>query len=521
MQARLVSTARVLGWIALCVGGAVGGAAVSAAARLEPVEIVVPMSAALAVAVAFALRPAVGIGAFLLLTLTALTIQHWLDIDLRYFDEISVVLMVLLSAALNRSRIVRLRPGWKEVALGVAVGAGVVSSLASGVPADIWLPGLFLLVKGVAFFYAVSWLRLDVADVDRVGAVMLVVAGVILGLGFAEVLNPNAIQQALGLPLQQEIRFVIVDERGVTGISVAKSVFLHAALFGWFTAFVSLFLYARFLVLREWWALGAALILNVGTLLSARRRPVIGVLAALGGGAVWSWSQRTSWRAMLRTVAPVAVALLVLAVVTAPVLSGFYARTVEEYLGAGNLGEILSPDPDPVAIAGTHPRMALYVGSIAIARDFFPLGAGLGRFGSYMSEVNYSPLYDRYGLVRVYGLGPQNPLAITDTFWPMVLGELGPIGLAGMAAFLGLLLHRLWTVASRTSSQALRALALGSLFVFVEGLVGSLTAATYVAPPIAYFIFAAAGAVWAVARSEAHSLGGGSGDRAEARRPAS
>jgi hypothetical protein len=165
--------------------------------------------------------------------------------------------------------------------------------------------------------------------------------------------------------------------------------------------------------------------------------------------------------------------------------------------------------------------MALYVGSIAIARDFFPLGAGLGRFGSYMSEVNYSPLYDRYGLVRVYGLGPQNPLAITDTFWPMVLGELGPIGLAGMAAFLGLLLHRLWTVTSRTSSQALRALALGSLFVFVEGLVGSLTAATYVAPPIAYFIFAAAGAVWAVARSEAHSLGGGSGDRAEARRPAS
>jgi len=494
----------MLGWVALTVGGAVAAASMATAMHVEPVAIVVPVSSALVVALAFALRPAVGVTAFLLLALIAQTVQHWLSTDLRYFDEISVLLLVGLSAVINRWRIVRLRPGAKEVALSVAAGAGIVSSLASGVPADTWVAGLFLLTKGVAFFYAVSWVKLDVREVERAGAAILVAAVVILALGFAEVINPVAVQEALRLPPHQEIRFVIVGEGGVTGIPVAKSVFLHAALFGWFTAFVSLFLYGRFIVFREWWTLGVALMLNVGTVLSARRRPVVGVLAALGVGVMWIWRQHRSREAMLRIVGPLVVGLLVLAVLTAPVLSGFYARTFEEYLGSSHaLGEILSADPDPAAIAGAHPRMALYVGSVAIARDFFPLGAGLGRFGSYMSEVHYSPLYERYGLVRVYGLGPSEPVAISDTFWPMVLGELGPIGLAGVAAFLGLLAYRLWVVAGRTSSLPLRALALGSLFAFFEALVGSLTAATYVAPPIAYFIFGAAAAVWAVARSDA------------------
>jgi len=203
---------------------------------------------------------------------------------------------------------------------------------------------------------------------------------------------------------------------------------------------------------------------------------------------------------MLRLLAPIAVALVVVAVLTAPALSSFYAGTVDEYLGRGDVGEILSQDPDETVIAGSHPRVALYVGSLAIARDFFPFGAGLGRFGSYMSEAHYSPLYDRYGLDAVFGLGPEYPVAISDTFWPMALGELGLLGLVGLATFLGILLINLWQSASDLAPLRLRAFALGALFVFVEGLVGSLTAATYVAPPIAYYVFGAAGAAMAAAR---------------------
>ena len=499
MNVRISTVIRTVGWACVGVAAAAVAALIAAGARLEPAAVAVPAAAAGAVALIFVFRPAAGIGAFLVLVLFSHTyVSPWPSTDVRYFDEISVAFFVVASALMNRGRLARLRPGLKEGAVAIVVAAGILSSLLGSVPAETWIPGLLLLIKGIAFFYAVSWLRLEVAEVEGVGVLLLGVASVVLFLGFFEALDPVGFQRITGIQPSEEVR---------GGLRVVTSVFYHSSFFGWFTAYVSLVLFARFMVLRQWWALAAAVLLSVGTLISGRRGPVVGVLAALGVGGVWAWSQRTSLRAMLRIVAPVAAILIILTVVTAPVLSSFYARTVEEY-GGGNLGEILSPDPDPAAIAGAHPRLALYVASLAIARDYFPLGAGLGRFGSYMSGANYSPLYERYGLTDVHGLRPNDPNAVSDTFWPMVLGELGPIGLVGLTAFVGLLLHRLWAVASRTASLPLRALALGSLFVFVQGLAASLTAATYVAPP-AYFIFGAAAAVWAVTRTEAHPVGNG------------
>ncbi|MGH2483038.1 MAG: hypothetical protein ACRDE9_01105, partial [Candidatus Limnocylindria bacterium] len=308
MTASPWSTTRVAGWVAVGAVAAIAAAALASAANLGPPAVVVPAVAAAAVAIVFVRHPAAGIGAFLLVVLIVHTLEHWLGADLRFFDEISVALLVSLSAAKSWRRLVQLRPGWKEAALAVALAAGVVSSLVSSVPADTWMPALALLAKGFAFFYAVSWLRLGLFEVEGVGAVLLAAAAVILTLGFAEFLNPVLFQQALGLQPFHEVR---------GGIAVVKSVFVHPALFGWFTAFVSLFLYARFIVLREWWALAAGLFLSFGTLLSGRRRPVMGVLAALSVG-VLSWWRRGSTPKGVRLLVPLAVALLVIGILTSP-----------------------------------------------------------------------------------------------------------------------------------------------------------------------------------------------------------
>lgn len=74
-------------------------------------------------------------------------------------------------------------------------------------------------------------------------------------------------------------------------------------------------------------------------------------------------------------------------------------------------------------------RKELLNTSIEIATDYFPLGTGFGTFGSYYSGESYSPIYYKYGLNRVYGLSPKHHPYISDSFYPMILGQFGYLGL--------------------------------------------------------------------------------------------
>ncbi len=73
-------------------------------------------------------------------------------------------------------------------------------------------------------------------------------------------------------------------------------------------------------------------------------------------------------------------------------------------------------------------RSELTKKSIEIAKDYFPIGTGFGTYGSYMSAQNYSKVYYLYNLQNVHGLEPERTSFISDTFWPMVLGQFGVIG---------------------------------------------------------------------------------------------
>lgn len=81
-------------------------------------------------------------------------------------------------------------------------------------------------------------------------------------------------------------------------------------------------------------------------------------------------------------------------------------------------------------------RYQLLAKSILIANDCFPLGAGFASFGSYYSSVYYSPLYAMYGISNVYGLSQEMSAFISDSFWPMILGQFGWLGVACYGAAL-------------------------------------------------------------------------------------
>lgn len=455
-------------------------------------------SGALVVVAAFLWRPKIALLAFALYILFYETIAGWLGPGVKQIDEVSIPLMFVITLVRERPLTRHRFSAVREGSLAVAVGAGIASSLAGGVPLHVWAPELLLVMKAIAVFYIASWLDFTPADIRAAAIVVLAVGGAVLLLGMVEFVNPVAFQRTLGL-------HELVRPRGT--LPSIKSLFFHPVLFAWFTAFVGLYGYAFYVVFRRWWMLAVALALSLGPLLAARRRAIAALAVGLGTAFAWHLRRTRAVGELARTWVPVAVGGGVLTLVFLRGLVGLYDMTVEQYLPAGTPGGVVVTPGGVVVTPGdedegqrvVHAREALYRGSIAIAKDYFPLGGGLGRYGSWMSRVEYSPLYEKYGLSKINGLRPANPRFATDTFWPQILGELGVVGFLAYLLFLGTIFGALWRESGREGEPLLRAFRLGTLLVFVQALVESLASSGFHSPSTAYLTLAAAGVVVSLA----------------------
>jgi hypothetical protein len=455
-------------------------------------QIAQPLFAAWVIALAYIRWPAPSLTAWLILTLFANTWAHYQSPEILHLDEALLPMLVLLALVRHRSAADQISVGFKEAALAVFILAGLASSLANAVPPYVFGAALLLLLKAIAVFYIASWTNLRLTDVERGGLVMLGVAAITVVLSLVEVLDPAAFREALGLP-------VIAGQRGA--IPVVSSLFLQPGLFGWFTAFASLILYAYFLVHRRWWMLAGALALNVGTIISGRRRPLIGIVAAFLVALGWQVRHLPSLEGARRAGVPLVLSAILIVGLSVPFFGEFYASTIESYVPDGEIiGELAFGDHQLTReqSRSVQPRVALYAASVAIGREHVPLGVGLGRFGSHISRVFYSPAYEEYGVSQVPGLRQRRPNAVTDTFWPMLLGETGLLGLLGYGAFVGAIVVGTWRRGHAAPSQGERALHLAVLMALVLALIESTVAPTFTAPPVADFVFAAAGASVAV-----------------------
>ncbi len=74
------------------------------------------------------------------------------------------------------------------------------------------------------------------------------------------------------------------------------------------------------------------------------------------------------------------------------------------------------------------PRRVFIDYAIIDANQHFPLGSGFGTFGSSEAAKHYSPLYYQYGFTVRWGMSPDNPKYLVDTYWPTVIGQLGYFG---------------------------------------------------------------------------------------------
>ncbi len=459
-------------------------------------------SAAIVVVAYFAWK-AEALLSFALFVLFYETLVRWMGVNVKQVDEIAVPALVLVAGvpALLRWREWFWWP--RDVSLALAVLAGLVSTLVAEVPFQVWLPALVLIGKGIAFFYVAMWTGAREWEVRAGMVVVLVVGVVVLALSFVELLDPVGFQHAFNV--QEFYR-----PRGT--LPSLKSLFFHPVMFAWFTTFVALYLYAHFAMTRRWWAFALAFIFSLGPFLAARRRAMLALLAGIAAGVARSGRNNRAWRPTVRQWLPSAIGVVVLFVMFLPGISGLYASAMRNYLPPGS-----TPAPSGVVLPGeevpsvegegnTQVRIALYEGSVRIAADKYPLGAGLGRYASWMSRNPYSPIYAQYGLTDQKGLEPTNPVNVTDTFWPQILGELGVIGFVAYVGFMGSLAWILWKLArAPDESITVRVLRLGTGMVLVQALVESLASPMFHSPPRAYLLYLVVGVVaaaWRPRRTE-------------------
>lgn len=73
-------------------------------------------------------------------------------------------------------------------------------------------------------------------------------------------------------------------------------------------------------------------------------------------------------------------------------------------------------------------RPLTYKTGMQIMWDYFPFGSGFGTFGCAAAAKEYSPLYYKYKLDRVWGLEPENPMFLADAFYPIYPAQFGIVG---------------------------------------------------------------------------------------------
>lgn len=123
-------------------------------------------------------------------------------------------------------------------------------------------------------------------------------------------------------------------------------------------------------------------------------------------------------------------------------------------------------------------RAMLTLAAPFVAWDHFPFGSGWGTFGSAFSGDPYSPVYGMYRMAGIWGMSPKYHAFISDTYWPMIMGQCGYFGFAALLGVLYLFVRRLLRLKPNTSAY-------GSVVFILLYLLISSTSESALANPIA------------------------------------
>lgn len=305
-----------------------------------------------------------------------------------------------------------------------------------------------LTFQGVILFFLLLQIDFKEDFFERYLKLLSIIGVVTILIAFAEFIKPEVIQNFIHGNNIKEMAVIRGDYRSII------SIFSHPELFAWFMGFMFCVNLALYLTTGSKKYLYFAIVFLLAVILSLRRKSILAcILVSLI--AVLISNKNQSFK--ISYFAGAAILLASSFVVFYDKVIFLYENTVTRYLS--NEGFYT-------------PRTILLNESLILADSNFPFGTGMGTFGSWMSTVFYSPLYEEIGLSTNYGMTKDFPIFLTDTYWPMIIAELGWFGFMFMMLFWGALILKLFK-SQLNKPMVLKTHALISIFALLQLIIES------------------------------------------------
>jgi len=309
---------------------------------------------------------------------------------------------------------------------------------------------IFLALKGFFIYWISRNLKLDEYKIKLFFITIIYILAITSIIGVLQYFGI----QIFTLPLNERL-----------GVSSASSIFAHHGTFGsLMAAGMALSIGLKFGTKKNKWVY-VSFILALGLIASTVRRSIIGIIL----GTLFVMLFYRKFRIPKKYVYFFLVIIILIPVIFFGRFSNIIEGTQEEY--------------------GTnvHPRYFLYYGAYEIAKEKPLLGEGPGTFGSYVSIITNSKIYQKY---KITVLDKHK----ADTFWPMILGEYGILGTIAFSLLLLIIFRSLLiSFPKNDDNPFLKGLYIGYTILFVDYLVECLASPVYSQSLYAFFFFGGIG----------------------------
>lgn len=267
---------------------------------------------------------------------------------------------------------------------------------------------------------------------------------------------------------QHYLPFVYIDNARILSFGGAMGLFVHPGIAGWFSLLVGSIYLASYSFEAKKTKLRWVFFYFFIALLSLRVKVILSMIALVAFYILFISSKKSRLRNIVLGSFPIVIFVFV--------FQNMILENLQKYIfNFGGYGLNME----------TSARSALLSNSFKIMGDYFPLGVGFSKYGSWYARITYSEYYYSYGMNAIYGLTPDDPKFATDTYWPSIFGETGFLGSIIYIVILLLIVKKLFKLLkeSRVDKEYSYLLVVLSLLVFEQAVLESFGEAIFNSSP--------------------------------------